>query len=350
MFEKNSLDFLLNLLREPSPSGYEKLAAKVWKARAALTADNVQSDVLGNTIAKLSGDRAGTIMLAGHIDELGLLVTVIDDDGFIRFKTIGGWDAQVLVGQGVNIYNWRDNKFRAYGVIGRLPTHLHNADDEANAVNTDVLWIDCGLGNKTKQFVEIGDFAVIDYDPKIAAKKTLIARGLDDRVGTFVILEALRYIRANKIVTSDIFSVATVREELGISAGAVASAYAIKPKVGIAVDVTFAVDHPGMDDRPQINNVKLGKGPVVLLGSTTSAEITSLLIETAKKYRIPIQKEAWVNNLGDVDIWQSSRSGVAAGLISIPERYMHSPREMIDLNDVWNAIRLVAHFCGEYQP
>lgn len=350
MLEKHSLQFLMDLLAKPSPSGHEKPAATVWKKCAQCIADSVQGDVLGNSIAKLNGKRDGTIMLAGHIDELGLAITFIEEDGFLRFKTIGGWDPQVLVGQGVNIYSWRNNKFRAYGVIGRVPTHLHNADDEANAVDVDALWIDCGLGRATKKFVQIGDYAAIDYDPRIIAKKMVIARGLDDRIGTFIALEAMRFIRKNRISTSNIFSVATVREELAISAGAVASAYTIKPQVGIAIDVTFEVNHPEMNHRPRVNEIKLGKGPVIFIGSTTTPSITALLIDTAKKYHIPFQKEAGIDAAGDADIMQISRGGVAAGLIGIPQRYMHSPREMVHLNDVWNAIRLAAYFCGEYRP
>lgn len=339
--------FLRTLLETASPSGYEQNAATLWKREAEKITQNVHGDVHGNSIAVISSAMhnmvssrsPNKIMLAGHIDEIGFIISYISDEGFIYFKEIGGWDPQILPGQRVKIFAKNDRIIK--GCIGRTPVHLLSGDAVKQVVKIEDLWIDVG-GKNNADFVSVGDCAVIDYPPEFYENNILAARGIDDRIGAFIILEALKIIERDKI-ENIICAVATVQEEIGLR-GAITSAYGIKPRVGIAVDVTFASDYPRA--KKERGNIKLGKGPVIAIGPNITPSIYNLLVETAKESSIPYQVEAQPRGTGtDANAIQLSSGGVATGIVSIPNRYMHSPCELVDLNDAENAIKLLARFC-----
>lgn len=338
-------NFLKDLLETASPSGYEKNAAARWKTEARSFADSVYGDIHGNSVATKMISEFGfirTIMLAGHIDEIGFIITQTDENGFVFFETIGGFDPQILPGQRVRIYVKSGEMIK--GCVGRTPIHLLKEEERKRVVEIENLWIDVG-SKETAKKITIGDYGVLDYSPEFWGN-ILVSRGIDDRIGAFVVLEALRMIEKTKtIAMTRICAVATVQEEIGLR-GATTSAYSINPQVGIAVDVTFSGDHPNAKKRG--SNIKLGDGPAIAIGPNITPSIYELLVKIAQEQQIPYQIEAIPRGTGtDANVIQLTRSGVATGLVSIPNRYMHSPCEMIDLNDVENAIKLLALFCAK---
>jgi len=335
-------EFLKTLLETASPSGYEKNAALLWKNEAEKFTDLVYGDIHGNSIAKIANDKMPSparIMLAGHIDEIGLIVSYIDPEGFIYFQTIGGWDPQVLVGQRVQI--WTKDGQIAVGCVGRKPIHQLSEEARKQVAKIEDLWIDVG-SKEYAELISVGDCAVVDYGFLPLTRDKFAARGIDDRIGAFVVLETLRLIKKEKL-TEVVYAVATVQEEIGLR-GAITSAFGINPQIGIAVDVTFAADFPGADKKT--GDIKLGKGPVIAIGPNITPAIHESLVKIAEENSIPYQIRAEARGTGtDANVIQLSRSGVATGLVSIPNRYTHSPCEMIDLKDVKNAIKLLARFC-----
>jgi len=341
--KKESLDFLKKLMDAPSPSGYEGPAVEVWRAEAKKFADQVRTDLHGNTIALLNKGGSPRVMLAGHIDEIGLMIQSIDDNGFARFQGVGGWDPQILPGQRV-VFMGRKGPVK--GVIGKKPIHLMDQDERGKAVKIEDLWIDFGTGSKkeTEKMVSVGDVGVVDVGFEVLYGDIAVARGFDDRIGAFTVLEALR-LMSKMSIEAEVYAVATVQEEIGLR-GAHTSAFGIDPKVGIAVDVTFATDYPGMGAKEKgiFGNIKLGGGPVIARGPNINPRVHELLVKTAQEKKIPYVVEAIPRGTGtDANAIQLTRAGVAAGLVSIPNRNMHTPVEMVNLEDVENAFTLIAH-------
>lgn len=339
-----SKKFLEKLLSIASPSGFEKEAAELWKTEAKIFTQDVQSDIHGNAIARLAGKTDKIIMLAGHIDEIGLMVSYIDPQGYLYFNPIGGWDAQILPGQRVKVYTKNSKVIK--GVIGQAPIHCLSQQAKEQAVKINDLWIDIGQSKEyVHKNISVGDYAVIDYEPEFWGD-VLVSRGLDDKIGAFVVLEVLKRVKNlfQHSTEVTICAVATVQEEIGLR-GAQTAAYYLNPLIGIAVDVTFATDCPQTDKR-KIGDIELGRGPVISVGPNINPQIYNLLVETAKKANIPYQVKAAPGGTGtDANVIQLTRSGVATGLVSIPNRYMHSPCEMVNINDVENAIKLITAFC-----
>ncbi len=341
--KKESLDFLKRLMDTPSPSGYEGPAVEVWRNEAKKFADQIKTDLHGNTIAVLNKGGSPRVMLAGHIDEIGLMIQTIDENGFARFQGVGGWDPQILPGQRVVFMGSRGP---VKGVIGKKPIHLMESEERTKAVKIDDLWIDFGTGSKkeTEKLVSIGDVGVIDVDFHILHGNNAVAHGFDDRIGAFVVLEALR-LMSRMDIQAEVHAVATVQEEIGLR-GAHTSAFGIDPKVGIAVDVTFATDYPGMGGKEKgiFGNIKLGGGPVIARGPNINHKVHELLVKTATEKKIPYVVEAIPRGTGtDANAIQLTRAGVAAGLVSVPNRNMHTPVEMVNLDDVEGAFTLIAH-------
>ncbi|MGB9590187.1 MAG: M20/M25/M40 family metallo-hydrolase, partial [Candidatus Hydrothermia bacterium] len=273
----------------------------------------------------------------------GLMIQTIDENGFARFQGVGGWDPQILPGQRV-VFMGKTGPVR--GVIGKKPIHLMEPDERSKATKIDDLWIDFATGSKeeTEKLVSVGDVGVIDVGFSIIYGKNAIARGFDDRIGAFVVLEALRLMSKMK-VSAEVYAVATVQEEIGLR-GAHTSAFGIDPKVGIAVDVTFATDYPGMGRKEQsiFGNIKLGGGPVIARGPNINHRVHELLVKTATDNKIPFVVEAIPRGTGtDANAIQLTRAGVATGLVSVPNRNMHTPVEMVNLDDVEGAFTLLAH-------
>jgi endoglucanase len=280
-------------------------------------------------------------LLAGHIDEIGLMISHIDDKGFCYFQPIGGWDSQVLVGQRIRILG-RNGVVR--GVIGKKPIHLMTPDDRTKVSKIEDLWIDIGAASlaEANALVRVGASAVIDADPLVLANGRIIGRGVDNRIGAFVVLEALRLLAADRPHAS-VAAVATAQEEITF-AGARTSAFSYDPHVAIAVDVTFATDHPNASRNSQ-GDIAIGGGPVLTRGSANAPLLVEMLIETAEANNIPFCIQANPSRTAtDADAIHTARGGVATAVISIPNRYMHSPNEMIDINDALNAAKLIAAF------
>ena len=340
--EPGAKEFLKELTEVMSPSGYEEEASKLWQKRAKGFADEVFTDVHGNTIAVLNRDGKPKVMLAGHIDEIGFMVKYIDDNGMLYFAPIGGVDVQIAEGQRVRILGKGGKIIK--GAIGKKPIHLLDPKEREKIPKFHELWVDIGAKNReeAEELVEIGAPMVIDYGFEELRNGIVMGRGFDDRVGAFVVLEALRFAK-EKGIEASLYSVATVQEEIGLR-GAWTSTFHIHPDVGIAVDVTFATDQPGVDKK-RIGEVKLGGGPVIARGPNINPKVFKLLVETAEEEGIPYQIEGIPRGTGtDANIMQLTRGGVATGLVSIPTRYMHTPCEFVHLDDLENAAKLLAYF------
>ena len=339
--EKKSLEFLKELTNTISPSGFEQEAVEVWRKRTKIFADEIKSDVHGNAIAVLNKGGKPRIMLAGHIDEIGYMVKFIDKEGYVYFSTIGGVDLHLVPGQRV----WfKTKKGKVLGVIGRKPAHLLEDEEKKKISKIEELWIDIGAKDEkeAKSILDIGDPAVPAVGFEELRNDLVVARGFDDKAGAFVVSETLRLLSKKKIKTS-VYGVATVQEEIGLR-GAKTSAYGISPDIGIAIDVTFAADVPSMDKR-KIGDIKIGGGPVINRGPNITSKIFDLFIETAKQEKLPYQIDGTPNATPtDANAIQLTRAGVATGLISIPNRYMHTPVEVVNLKDLENIAKLLSAF------
>ncbi|MGA8746401.1 MAG: M42 family metallopeptidase [Solirubrobacterales bacterium] len=327
------------LLRTAAPSGYEEPAAALWREAASFA--ELSSDGLGSSIARV-GDAAPLLAVVGHIDEIGLLITHIDEKGFLWFAPIGGWDPQILVGQRVEL---RSKDGAIAGVVGRKPIHLLDPDQRKKVVELKQLHIDIGAADHdaASELVRVGDPAVIATEPVRAMGDRLVSRSMDNRLGAYVALEALRRCHQRGGLKGSFAAVAAVQEEIGLF-GARTAAFEVRPDVAIAVDVTHATDAPGVDEK-EIGSHPLGSGPAIGRGSTLSPKVFELLIEAADEAGLAHTISASGRGTStDADVLQISRSGIPTGLVSIPLRYMHSPVEMVDLADVDAAVELIAAF------
>jgi len=338
-----SLEFLKQLLAAPSPSGFERPVQDVVRRYVSKFADEVRTDVHGNVIAAVNPGGSPRIMLAGHCDQIGMLVTHIDDDGFVYAQTIGGWDPQQLIGQRMTIWSQGGP---VPAVIARKPIHLLTDEERKQVVQTKDLWLDIGARDKAdaQQSVAIGDPVTLDLGFRSMKNNLASAPGMDDKCGLWVVIEALRR-AAEMELTCGLFAASTVQEEIGLR-GARTAAYGIDPQVGIAVDVTHATDCPTIDQR-QLGVVKLGAGPVVFRGPNMNPVVVSGLIEAAERADLPVQPSASGRaQPNDSNAIQINRAGVAAGLVAVPNRYMHSAVEMISLEDIDHAATLLANYAA----
>jgi putative aminopeptidase FrvX len=332
-------ELLDRLLRAPAPSGHEGPASAVWREAASFA--TLETDRIGSSIARV-GDGRPLVAVVGHIDEIGLAVTHVDEKGFAYFTPIGGWDAQILVGQRVEIQA-RDGAVP--GVVGRRPIHLLKEDQRKKAVELEGLHIDLGAADREEALgmIRIGDPAVIAAAPVPLVGERLVSRSMDNRLGAYVALEVARRAHERGTFPGSIAGVAAAQEEIGLH-GAKTSAYALEPDIAVVVDVTHATDAPGVDEK-ETGRHPLGSGPVVGRGSTLSPRVFELLAETAEREGIEHTVEAsgrWTRT--DADAYQISRAGIATGLVAIPLRYMHSPVETVDLRDVEAVIELLVAF------
>ncbi len=335
---------LLDLLAARGPSGYEHAPARVWLEAAGAFA-KVSTDVVGTPLAVVEPKHgyesaARRLLVMGHIDEIGLIVTHIDDEGYLWFRGVGGWDAQILVGQRV-VLDTREGPVT--GVVGKKPIHLLREEDRKKVAEVRELHIDVGArdGEQARALVRIGDVAVIDARPVELPNGRLTARALDNRLGSFVALEAARLVAEAGGAQWEIAAVAAVQEETTFG-GSRTSAFALEPDAAIVVDVTHATDAPGIDVK-EAGKHELGSGAVISRGSNLNAALFELLHQTAEAQQIPFTVEASARATGtDADAVHISRGGVPTGLVSIPIRYMHSPVELVQLDDVHTCARLIA--------
>lgn len=340
-----SLDLLTTLLAAPGPSSFELLPARIWRRAAAPIADRVDADVAGNSYATLDGTGGPAIMLAGHIDEIGLMVRYIDEQGYLSFDGIGGWDSQVFVGQRVLVMG-RDRE--VVGVVGKKAIHLMEKDDREKVSRVDDLWIDIGATSReeAQALVRVGDPGVLAAGVLAFPNGRVVSRSLDNRVGAFVVLEALRLLKEGRRPHATVTAVATTREEIAATGGgARTSAAVVDAQAAIVVDVTHATDYPGMDKRKHGDH-RLGGGPVIARGASVNGVVFEALVAAAEAEGIPCSIEAASRDTRtDAEALFNAHRGVATGLVSVPLRYMHSPNEMVAVDDVMHAARLLAAFC-----
>jgi putative aminopeptidase FrvX len=342
-------ELLKTLLSTPGPSGHESAPAQVWRAHCSNFAAEVGGDRVGSSFARVAGTAGGpTVAVVGHIDEIGLHVSHIDDDGYLRFGQVGGWDAGVLIGQRVRV---QTREGVVPGVIGRKPIHLLKDDDRKKLPETKELHIDIGArdAEEARRLVRIGDVAVIDAEPLEFPHERIVSRSLDNRVGCYVAAEAARLVAEAGGAPGDVLALAVTQEETTF-AGSRTSAFAHDPAVAVVVDLTHATDQPGVELGP-ITKHPLDSGPVIARGTTLHPLVFEGLYDAAEAEGIPITLESLGKGTGtDADAIHFSRAGVATGLVSVPCRYMHSPVEMVSLADVDAAARLIAAFARRLDP
>jgi endoglucanase len=339
--------FLKQLLETPSPSGFERPIQDVVRGWAKPLADEIRTDRHGNVIAVMNPTGQPRIMLAGHCDQIGLMVQHIDDNGFLYAQPIGGWDMQILLGQNLTVWTKQGG---VNGVLSRKAPHLLTNEERNKVPQFTDVWIDIGAKDKkeAEALVQSGDPVTVALGYGELRNHLAVSPALDDKVGVWTVMEALRVLKGRKLQAA-VYCVSTVQEEIGLR-GATTSAYGIHPTVGIAVDVCHASDTPG-NDKKQLGDVRLGGGPAVFRGPNINPHVFDRLEETAKTYEIPIQVRGAPRATGtDANAIQLSRDGVAAGLIGIPNRYMHSPVEVVSLEDMDKAAHLLAEFCAAVSP
>jgi endoglucanase len=346
----SDLSFLEGLLDAAGPSGFEVRPARLWRREAESFASDVRVDVSGNSFATVNPGGSPHVMLAGHIDEIGLQITHIDEDGFLFVAEIGGWDAQVLVGQRVTILTKGDP---VTGVVGKKAIHLIEPDERTKASKTKSLWVDVGASSRdevTGLAIRVGDPMVLAQPMVKLAGDRIASRAIDDRIGAYAVLEAIRML-ADDSPGASATAVATVQEEIGYSGGgARTSAYTLEPDVAIVVDVTFSTDVPDIEKR-ELGEHELGGGPVLSRGSAAHQEVFEMLASVAEAEDIPYTVQASPKaTRTDADGIYLTRYGVPTGLVSIPNRYMHSPNEVVSLADVQNTAKLLAAFVRRLEP
>ena len=347
----DSPTFLANLLDAVGPSGFEVEAARLWREEAETFAEDVRTDVSGNTLATVNQKGRPRVMLAAHIDEIGLQVTHIDEDGFLYIDGIGGWDPQVLVGQRVRMLG---SEGHVRGVVGKKAIHLQKPEERKKTSEFSKLWVDIGVGCRTEATalgLRVGDAMVIDAAMVSLAGDRIVSRAIDNRIGAYVVLEALRLL-SDASLTASAVAVATVQEEIGGGAGGGSrtSAFDLEPDVALVVDVTFSTDVPDIEKK-ELGEHRLGGGPVLSRGSAAHPVIFERLVEVAEAEGIPHTIQAAARSTRtDADSIYLTRSGVPTGLVSVPNRYMHSPNEMVSLSDLESTARLLAAFVSSLDP
>src|SRR3954470_22847213 len=336
-------DTLLELLTAPGPSGYETAPAAAWRETAGAFAE-VTGDTLGSSLARVPGTGGGPrLAVVGHIDEIGLIVTHVSDEGFLHFVGVGGWDAQILVGQRIEL---ETRAGRIPGVIGKKPIHLLKEEERKKVAEIKDLHIDVGAkdGDEARSLVRVGDVAVLAGEPVELPNDRVASRSMDNRLGSYVALETARLVAEAGGAPGDVAGVAVVQEEITFG-GSKTTAFSLRPQVAVVVDVTHATDAPGIDPKEVGGKHPLGSGPVITRGSTIHPRVFELLRDTAEAEGIPYTVEASSRATGtDADAFFISRAGIPTAVVSIPLRYMHSPVEMVELGDVEACARLIAAF------
>ena len=333
-------ELLRRLLTAPGPPGHEREPARVWREAAEEFADEVTTDRLGTTVARVNGRGDSPLMaVVGHIDEIALVVSHVTDKGYLRVVQSGGWDGQVLVAQRVEVIT-RDGTVP--GVIGRKPPHLTDADERKKAVQVKDVHVDIGAkdADEAGSLVRVGDQVVVAAEPQELRDGRVISRALDNRLGVFVAIEVARRVKEAGGGAGPVAGVAAVQEEIGAH-GARVMAYGLEPDLAIVVDVTHATDAPGVEPG-LVGDHGLGSGAVITRGAIVNRAVVDLLDEVAEKEGIECTTEPSGRGTGtDADTVHLSRGGVATAVVSIPLRYMHSPVELVDLGDVEAVIKLI---------
>ncbi len=338
--EKKSVDFLLTLLETPSPSGDEKAFQKIWLERVKKFAE-VDTDMAGNAIGILNKNADFKVLLAGHCDEIGMVVTSIDENGFVYFTKSGGIDHTILPGLEVEIFGESE---KIDGVIGFSRTPEFKIPEK---ISMEDLHIDCGAIDsksvkKLKKQIKIGDYILYKSSPKLSKDGIVTGKGLDNKTGAFIVSEVLRKLSKKKLKVG-VYCVSTTGEETNLR-GAYFAGSGLNPSLALACDVTFATDTPGMCHK-KFAKIELGKGPTLSKGSPINPEVNKLLEKAAKKAKIATQYELTPEQTcTDADKIHFSGNGVPVAIVSLPLRYMHSPIEMASIKDIENEIDMLVEF------
>ncbi len=336
-----NLEFFKNLVESHGVSGFEQEIQKIYRKFVSPYSDKIETDIHGNVYAIKNGKSDFKLMICGHADEVGLMVNYITDKGFVYFKAVGGIDPTILPGQRVEIFH-RNQKIR--GIIGRKAVHLISPTERNNAPKIADLWIDIGAKSKedAEKKIAIGDYVTFSPGMEILNDDIIVSKSTDNKVGVYIAAMVLKELKDENI-DINLFSVSAVQEEVGLR-GSTTSAYNIKPDAAIIIDVTHATDYPGIT-KSKAGDISLGKGPAIAIGASINPRIYDILIETCEKNKIDFQIEPTPSRSGtDTDAIQISRGGVATGLLSIPNRYMHTPGEVISLKDVDDTVKLLVNF------
>jgi endoglucanase len=338
-----SLTFLEKLINTPSPSGFETRGQRVWLDYVSQFAEATETDAYGNAIAYLNKGGSPRLMLAGHADEIAMTVNLINAEGFLYVRNLGGIDAATTKAQRVVVHT-RNGPVK--GVVGNVAPHLRKHEGEQKAPKIHDLFIDIGAANKkeAQKLVRIGDPITLADQFELLRGDLAVARAFDNRIGTFGVAEALRLLKEGKAkLKAEICAVSNIMEEVGCL-GARQVAYALKPDVALVVDVTHATDCPTVNQQ-QHGEIKIGHGPTLTHGGPNHAEVVARLEAVAAREKIKLQHEAMSSTSGtDTDVIFWTRGGIASGLISLPNRYMHSPVEVVSLKDLEQIPKLMAAF------
>jgi putative aminopeptidase FrvX len=346
---EQSLEFLKELVNVPSPSGYEEQAAEIYRNYTGGFADKLTTDVHGNVWAVANPEAEMKVMLAGHMDEIGFIVHFISDDGFLYFSGIGGHDSTIPVGQRV----WVHGKEQVPGIIGRKAIHLLEDEERKKKPELKDLWIDIGAASRdeVEKVISLGDVVTFQYEFQMLMGDRATARGFDNKMGAFIVAEALRLLKEEGGVDPNVgvYAVATVQEEVGLR-GARTAAYGINAQSGLAVDVNHAIDYPTVS-KTRYGQLDVGKGPSITRGANINPIVFRMLQEAATEDAIPFQVDVCPGGTGtDANAMQLSRAGMATGLLGVALRYMHTPCELLSLRDVENCASLMASYCRRVRP
>lgn len=340
--KKKHLKFLKTMLETPSPTGSEEAVAALVRERLSGVADEIQTNTMGSVHAVLEGRGGGpSLMLAAHMDEIGLMVTYISDDGFLSVSSVGGVDAAILPGMRVDVHT-REGRLR--GVVGRKPIHLIEADERKKVTPISGLVIDLGMpADEVKSAVRIGDVITFGVGFERFGKGMAVSRAFDDKCGVWVACRVMEKLAEAGRANGSFIAAATVQEEIG-TRGAMTSAYGLNPDVALAFDVTHATDYPGID-KTKYGKIVCGEGPVIARGPNINPLVFERLVAAAEAEGIPYQLEAEPSVTGtDARAIQVTRGGIPTGLVSVPLRYMHTPTEVVSLKDLQNTVRLIVRF------
>ena len=342
---EQSLSFLKTLVNTPSPVGYEARGQRAWLDYAAPFADETFSDAYGNCVAVLNKGGSPRLMLAGHADEIAMAVNYINSEGFIYVRKLGGVDAAITKAQRVVIHT-RNGPVK--GVVGNVAPHLMREEKDPKPPKIHDLFIDLGVSSRkeAEKLVRIGDPITLTDEFDLLRNGLAVARAFDNRIGTFAVAETLRLLKESKAkLRAEVCAVSNVQEEVGLL-GARQIAYSLRPDVALVVDVTHATDYPTVS-KPQHGDTKVGKGPTLTHGGCNHPEVVARLEAVAKARKIPLQHQAMSSSSGtDTDVIFWTRGGIASALISLPNRYMHSPVEVVSLTDLEMIPELLAAFAA----
>lgn len=346
---KESLQFFKDIVNVPSPSGFEERAAEIYRKYTSHFAHKVHTDIHGNVWAILNPDAEMKIMLAGHMDEIGFIIHYISDEGLLYFLGVGGHDTMIPLGQRV----WVHGKKKIAGCIGRKAIHLLEDEERKKRPEMTDMWIDIGATSRAEaeKFVSLGDVVTYQAEYQELLGDRAVARGFDNKMGSFIVAEALRLLAAdgglNKKV--GVYAVATVQEEIGLR-GARTASFGIGAQSGLAVDVNHAIDYPTVS-KTKHGRLDIGKGPSVMRGANANPIVFKMICDAAAKEKIPFQVDVAAGGTGtDGNAMQLNQGGMAVGILGVPLRYMHTPCEVLSVVDVEDCAKLMAAYCRSVKP